>query len=257
MTAIILAAGLGGRLSSFIDNRPKCLIKVGSVSLLERSLWYLNNAGVTNVIIVIGYYGNMIKNKIGFTFKRVNIGYVTNEDYAFSSTMRSLYQTKELVNGDVIILEGDLLYSPEALSCIIESEIKDIMLTSIPSPSDEGAYLCVDKNNNLVDIIRGRRNKAHALGELVGITKLSKESMHELYKIAENDFNKGIMNRYYEDAILILSKNRPVKCFFKDVVWVGINHKQDLSRAFESSLVSFPYKVQKKLTSAPPNNILQ
>lgn len=235
MKAVVLAAGSGTRLRPFTNEKPKCLIDLGRCNLLERSLGLLSMNRISNVIIIVGYCGDIVKETVGCRFGRVTISYVVNDDYETTSTMRSLYQAKEVIDGDALILDGDLVYSPDALSCVIESEIRDIVLISFPSPSDEGAYVYVDKDNNRIDIRRGRENKARALGEFVGITKLTKESMKELYRIAENDFLNGITDRYYEEAILMLSKIRPVKCLFKDVMWVGINRKQDLFRAWKST----------------------
>jgi choline kinase len=56
MRAIILAAGRGLRLQQADDRQmPKCLLQFGGMSLLERHLRMLSNAGVDEVVLALGY----------------------------------------------------------------------------------------------------------------------------------------------------------------------------------------------------------
>ncbi|MEX2125638.1 MAG: nucleotidyltransferase family protein [Woeseia sp.] len=64
-TAMILAAGRGERLRPLTDERPKALVEVGGVSLLEAHLHRLGRAGVTTVIINLGWLGEMIVERVG------------------------------------------------------------------------------------------------------------------------------------------------------------------------------------------------
>ncbi len=54
MRAIILAAGRGSRLQQ-AQLRPKCLLEFGGASLLERHLQLLRDAGVAEVVLVLGF----------------------------------------------------------------------------------------------------------------------------------------------------------------------------------------------------------
>jgi len=63
--AMILAAGRGERLRPITDRLPKPLVEVDGVSLLERHLKSLADAGVTTVVINLGWLGEMIVECIG------------------------------------------------------------------------------------------------------------------------------------------------------------------------------------------------
>ena len=65
MTAMILAAGRGERLRPITDNVPKPLVRVGGVSLLDRHLHRLADAGETRVVINLGWLGEQIVECIG------------------------------------------------------------------------------------------------------------------------------------------------------------------------------------------------
>lgn len=65
MIAMILAAGRGERLRPITDTVPKPLVEVGGISLLERHLQALADAGVTTVVINLGWLGEQIVERVG------------------------------------------------------------------------------------------------------------------------------------------------------------------------------------------------
>lgn len=61
MKAMLFAAGLGTRLKPFTDNAPKALAKVGNKTLLELNINYLQRFGITDVIINVHHFADMIE----------------------------------------------------------------------------------------------------------------------------------------------------------------------------------------------------
>ena len=55
MKAIILAAGKGSRLYPITLNKPKGLLKIGNETILDRLIRQFKEAGVSDIVIVIGY----------------------------------------------------------------------------------------------------------------------------------------------------------------------------------------------------------
>jgi NDP-sugar pyrophosphorylase family protein len=60
MKAMIFAAGRGTRLKPLTDTRPKALVEVGGVTLLELTLRRLALAGVTEAVINLHHHGEQI-----------------------------------------------------------------------------------------------------------------------------------------------------------------------------------------------------
>jgi NDP-sugar pyrophosphorylase family protein len=60
MKAMILAAGLGTRLRPLTDNRPKALVEIDGRTLLEITLSRLRKFGVSEVIINVHHFADMI-----------------------------------------------------------------------------------------------------------------------------------------------------------------------------------------------------
>ena len=64
MRAMILAAGRGERLRPLTDRIPKSLVQVRGESLLERHLNNVRAAGITDVVINLGWLGERIVERI-------------------------------------------------------------------------------------------------------------------------------------------------------------------------------------------------
>ena len=60
MKAIILAAGVGERLRPLTDHKPKCLVELGGVPLLNRQINTLKSKGIVDITVVAGYLAEQI-----------------------------------------------------------------------------------------------------------------------------------------------------------------------------------------------------
>ena len=58
---IVVAAGLGSRLSPYTDNCPKCMLDVQGCSILERCLSTFDKAGIDPIVVVGGYKADKLK----------------------------------------------------------------------------------------------------------------------------------------------------------------------------------------------------
>ena len=62
--------------------KPKCLISILGLSLIERILYAFKECGIDEVIVVIGYRGDLIKEKIaGLDLTGLSIKFVENENW--------------------------------------------------------------------------------------------------------------------------------------------------------------------------------
>jgi len=65
MMAMILAAGRGERLRPLTDSKPKSLVAVRGETLLERHLRNIGKAGISGVVINLGWLGEQIEARVG------------------------------------------------------------------------------------------------------------------------------------------------------------------------------------------------
>jgi len=237
MIAVILAAGMGVRLRPLSHKIPKGLIEIGGKTLLERSLDNLSSFGIKKVFIIVGYLGNMIKDKLGDSYKGVEIEYVKNKEYVNTGSMYSFSKAKNLIDRDVLLLESDLLYDKRAIKAIKESKFRDSILVAPCSGSGDEVFICTDKNERITQLGKSIPNKKNAIGELVGISKFSKEFIKKLFETAEQDYKRGEKNYHYEEVVFRTNKENkdfPVYALMIDnLAWIEIDNENDLKRAKE------------------------
>ena len=82
MKGVILAAGSGSRLSGYSGARPKSLLSVAGRPIIDYTLEAFANAGVTDLIVVIGHQADALKRGIGDGYRQgLRIQYVYNPGY--------------------------------------------------------------------------------------------------------------------------------------------------------------------------------
>ena len=234
MKAVIVAAGMGTRIRPLSNEIPKAFIEIGDVPLIIRSLDNLNSIGIKDVIIVVGYMEEYFRTQLGSNFKEIKITYVLNNEYANTGSMYSLSQTEGIIDDDILLLESDLLYEQRALDILINSpEPSEILVAPLSGSGDE-VYIIVNNENELIDLGKNIMNKTEAIGELVGISKLSLKFLSDLYKKAKEDYQRNENNYHYEESIFKLSKTYPIKCkLIENLSWIEIDNYKDLKIALE------------------------
>ena len=60
MEGFILAAGLGTRLRPLTNDRPKALVEVGGMTLLERTIRRLESAGINHIVINVHHFADKV-----------------------------------------------------------------------------------------------------------------------------------------------------------------------------------------------------
>jgi choline kinase len=118
MKAILMAAGRGTRISRHIDGKPKCTVDLGNGrTLIEYSVELLKKKGIEEIVIVLGYKGDVIKDLIGSKAR-----YVENPFFDVTNSIASLWFAREhLTNTDrCLVMNGDVFLSEEALDLILK-----------------------------------------------------------------------------------------------------------------------------------------
>ena len=64
LKVILLVAGEGKRLHPYTSDRPKCMVEVEGISLIDRQLSILKSEGLDNIIMIGGYKSEMLKGKV-------------------------------------------------------------------------------------------------------------------------------------------------------------------------------------------------
>ena len=118
-----MAAGMAKRLRPLTDNSPKCLLRVGERSLLQRTVDALIAGGIDELVVVTGYLRNLIEDFLKANYPQLKISFIDNPDYATTNNIYSLWLAIEIVGGkDFILLDSDILFDPEIVARMLRQK---------------------------------------------------------------------------------------------------------------------------------------
>ena len=144
-TAVILAAGIGRRLSKGVTQKPKGFLEVGGRPIIERSLTQLNRVGISKIVIGTGYMSELYE-KLS---EKLSVKCVRNYRYADTGSFFTLCNLENYIHEDFLLLESDILYEDRALESLVNHHKKDVILASGKTGSGDEVYIEVKKANYL------------------------------------------------------------------------------------------------------------
>lgn len=210
MKAVILAAGVGGRLKDFTKGAPKCLLKMGEETLLGREIRMLKELGFAaeDILVVAGYKHEML-NRCGATV-------LVNEKYDVLDNSYSLaIALQNVQNDDVIIMDADLIFDREILEDILSDKRENILLSKRSQDEEESTGIVTNtdgiasaigkqyKNTGYVyiSIFKVGKKHTHSFVEKLLLPRESRTwyttALTELMK-ETNFYNKTVNHRWHE-----------------------------------------------------------
>lgn len=200
--AIILAGGRGSRLSNIINDRPKPMADVNGYPFLEYLIHQLKSYGLTEIILSVGYKGEIIKDYFGDGSKwSVDISY--SEEEIPLGTGGAILKAKSLIKTDnFIVMNGDSLLELD-YHVFIKSHYshKGIGTIAIAGVEDASRYGSVkmDEQHRIVSFNeKGIEGKGYING---GIYCFNKDIFHHIpegyVSIEKEIFPKLINNGLY------------------------------------------------------------
>lgn len=200
MIAVILAAGMAKRLRPLTDHQPKCLLKIGDRSLLQRSVDALRSVGIHEYVIVTGYLHEMIESFLSKQYPSDSFHFVYNDVYASTNNIYSLWLARPFVEGkEFLLLDSDLVYDPAILSVVLQE--KGSALTVCRHPLGEEEMKVVVDNDMEITEISKTCDPAKAYGESVGIEKFTAGYSSALYRLLKTMMeDEKLVDIFYEAA---------------------------------------------------------
>ena len=111
--AIILAAGFGSRMMPATADRPKPMVCVNGVRIIDTLLDALYGSGITDVTILGGYQFEKLTELLE---KYPQLRLIENRDYAVTNNISSAVLSRDYLHGGCYFCEADLFISnPEII----------------------------------------------------------------------------------------------------------------------------------------------
>ncbi|MGA1821240.1 MAG: bifunctional sugar-1-phosphate nucleotidylyltransferase/acetyltransferase [Thermoplasmatota archaeon] len=229
MKALILAAGQGVRMGPLTEKRPKPMLPVAGKPFLEHTLQSLKDGGITEVSILTGYYGNVIKDHFedGSRFG-MKIDYLLQPKRL--GTAHAVSMAEEVIDEPFLCLNGDVIVSPELIRDLVSEHAKHgkhlLTLIEVDDVSRYGHVMVKD-------------------GIVTGIVEKPGKVMKGLINGGIYVFNSDIFKAIAETpmsprgeyeitkTLEIIMETQEVRAFVPKERWVDIGSPWDLLNAHE------------------------
>lgn len=188
--AVILAAGASTRFIPLSLEQPKGLFEVKGEPLIERQIKQLQEAGVRDITLVLGY-----KKEMFFYLKeKYNVRFIFNSQFQIKNNIYSIYLAKDILKNTYICSCDDYFvenpfnqFEYESMYAALEVEKKTNEM-----------YVCVDSDNRIVEMRKGLDSGLILLGH----SFWKKEFSDAFISIAREDEEVGVYTNAFWEALV-------------------------------------------------------
>jgi len=225
MQAIIMAGGKGTRLRPYTNILPKPLLPIGNKSILDINIKQLALSGVDNIIIAVGYLGELIEAVIGNGNKygiKINYSY---EDEPMG-TVGGLGLMKSLLEDQFIVMNGDILHNLD-FDHLFEKHIyskKQVTITTYSQQHTVRLGVLEIQDENIIKYVEKPTNKYIVS---IGIYVFNKYVIDMFVK--EKEFLD------FPTLINILIQNQEkINSYMHDGLWIDIGTSEEYLNLIEN-----------------------
>jgi NDP-sugar pyrophosphorylase family protein len=220
MKAVILAAGKGTRMQPLTFERPKPLVEVLGKSLLDHMIDILPSE-VDELVLVIGYMGEMIREHIGAEWKGKPVIYIEQEEQNGPAKALHLVRSHIAEGERFFFLFSDDIYDKESLAKMLQHP-RAILVAPVENPERFGVVL-MDDQNRILDI----EEKPKVPKSNLAVTGVYLFDAH----IFDYELQPHTSGEYFLPPIM-LAMNKDYPLFVEQAsLWIPIGYPEDLQKA--------------------------
>ena len=255
MKAIIFNSGVGSRMGSLTKDRPKCMMELyNGETIFERQIRILSSCGINEFIVTTGPYKGQLVD-IANNYKDLKFTFVENTNYKNTNYIVSMNNCYDLLNDDVLLLHGDLVFNKKLINKVINNKNKSVCLYNEIKKLPEKDFKARFYNNILKQVsISIFDEDCYAFQPLY---KLSKRDI-ETWKNKVKEFvENGQINVYAENALNeITDEISIIGMSYKDDYIEEIDNEEDYNRV-SNEIKYYDYKEQNIVTTNSYMEILK
>jgi choline kinase len=239
MKGVILAAGKGSRLNGTAGDKPKCLVELGGITLLERQIHALEHAGIDDIVVIVGCQADRVRKACG-----PKVTYVENLRFSETNSLYSLWTARALLSEGFVVLNCDVLFHPALLDDLLATHMDAALLIDYREPGDatlgDEEMKVKVRSGRVVDMSK-TMDPAQADGENVGIVKFGAKSAPHLVAIMDRLVAEGALRDWAPKAFREFAQERPLHAIATaGRPWIEIDFPEDYRRALRDVLPAIP-----------------
>ena len=150
MQAVILAAGEGTRMRPLTETVPKPMLPVADRPLCAHTADAAVDAGASELVVVVGYEADAVRNFFGDEYRGVPISTVVQERQR--GTADAVRAARPELDGPFVVLNGDNLYEPEAIATLFDTA-PAIAAIEVEDPGNYGVLSTTPSGDRVTGIV--------------------------------------------------------------------------------------------------------
>ena len=229
MKALILAAGMGTRLSPLTDDRPKSLVCVNGTPILVKQIDNLHQNGIYDITVISGYKAIILEKVVHEKYPDVRI--IENPDFAVTNNMYSAYLGRTVVGrGAFLMMNADVFYDASVITALLNCEAPNAIVVDIGTYLEESMKV-IKKNGRLIRISKEIKPE-DALGASIDVYKFSPKGGELFFNKCREYIEEKKEQKLWSEVALndILCDIEFKACPLKGR-WFEIDNHEDLSAA--------------------------
>jgi choline kinase len=229
MKVLIMAAGVGSRISRHLHGRPKCCVSVGRKPLIRYTVELLNEMGVTDVALVTGYQANFVVQALdGCRYTNFY-----NPFYSITNSIASCWCAREFIASadDLVIMNGDVFAEEGVFRALMEDNRSPVMLSDSTRIHDADYRFQWDADGLLQKYGKDLTDD-QTTGEYVGVGKICGRDLWDFKQRIVDMVNNQDYNCWWEDAIYrTVEEGKRVQCHdVAGMFWAEVDYIEDYAR---------------------------
>lgn len=219
MQCVILAAGEGTRLRPLTLEVPKSLVRVADVPIIEYIVRALPDA-ITELVIVVGYKGEMIREYCGSEFLGRSVTYVHQENPK-GGTADALFCAQSVLHDTFLVMYGDDIHGSVALAKVVALPHAALAARS-ETPERFGVLEC-NPDGTLARILEKPEIPPSNLINIGGFVLTEDIFSYQVPQSVSGEY-------YLTDCITAYAGVHPVQVIEQDT-WMPIGYLEDIEKA--------------------------
>lgn len=176
--AIIMAAGISSRFAPISYEMPKALVRVKNEVLIERQIRQLQEAGIPEIVVVVGYK----KEQFFYLREKFGVVIIENPEYAVRNNNGSIYAAeKYLKNSYICSADNYFRRNP------FEREVSESYYAAVYAEGATAEWCMEEDGNGLIKAVRIGGEKAwYMLGHAFWTESFSRKFL----EILKSEYNR-------------------------------------------------------------------
>lgn len=245
MKGVVLAAGEGERFQPITATRPKHLIEIAGKSIIEHGLKAMKAVGVDEVVIVVHYMADAIRQHLADGSKLgMQIDYAMQK--AVLGTGNAVSVVEPYVSDDFLLVNGDLMFSVAALRKVLalhEKEKPATTMAVVPVQKPEDYGVVEVENEKYVKAVVEKPTQEESPSNLAnaGIYIFSTEIFSKIKRTSAS--SRGEWEIPDALSILIAEKRPVLAAKIASSSWLDIGRPWDLFEANRRAISHMDHRV--------------